>query len=118
METNDIRSLPELFEHIGKMKFFSILKPDKKSEGSYEAKIEFTGYTDLLCTVMDIIKVSVLALDTDEPYNSTLISHPEVNVRNLLELALQLIPLEEMEVLDELHREFLKQEKHELPRKP
>ncbi|ESU27083.1 hypothetical protein FLJC2902T_22610 [Flavobacterium limnosediminis JC2902] len=62
---------------------------------------------------MDILKVSVLALEADEPYDSTHIVDSSANVRNLLDIALQLVPLEEMQLLDEIHELYQENKQQE-----
>ena len=104
MKTEEMQSLTELHEYIKTRRFFTLLKPCEFREQSYNVPLLFSGHADVIFTVMDIIKVAILALEVDEPYDSNHIINSRINIRNLLEIALQLIPLEEMQLLDEIHQ--------------
>ena len=104
MKTNEMQSLTELHEYIKARRYFSLLKPCEHREQSFNVPLQFSGHADVIFTVMDIIKVAILALEADEPYDSNHIVNSKINIRNLLEIALQLIPMEEMQLLDEIHQ--------------
>ncbi|EJL62302.1 hypothetical protein PMI10_02952, partial [Flavobacterium sp. CF136] len=55
--------------------------------------------------VSDLLKVSIAALKNDTPDSSASVSG--INVLILLEIALQLLPDAEIEILDELHKLYL-----------
>lgn len=52
--------------------------------------------------VSDLLKASIILLNQDA--RSLSIIKDDVNVMTLLEIALQLLPEEEMELLDDLHQ--------------
>lgn len=74
------------------------------------AKVNVAEYTGLVYLVMDLLKAALLALETDEPYSSSEIRDPNTNIASLIDLAIQLMPLEEIELLDILHEYRLKNE--------
>ncbi|MGX7668929.1 hypothetical protein [Flavobacterium pedocola] len=104
MKENEIHSLTDLHKYIGNRRYFTLLKPCEHRKESYNVPLQFSGHADVIFTVMDIIKVAILALEADEPYDSNHIVNSRINIRNLLEIALQLIPMEEMQLLDEIHQ--------------
>lgn len=113
MKAQEIQSFKQLYQYINTHRYFTHLKPCEHRKQSYTAQLNFAGYADVIFTVMDILKVSVLALEADEPYGSTQIVDSKVNVRNLLEIALQLVPLEEMQLLDEIHERYQQNKQRE-----
>lgn len=113
MKTEEMQSLSELHEYIKARRFFALLKPCEFREQSFNVPLQFSGHADVIFTVMDIIKVAILALEVDEPYDSNHIVNSRINIRNLLEIALQLIPMEEMQLLDEIHQLHLQNKQQE-----
>lgn len=104
METNEIKKITELQELA--LAGFKTICPDKNRKGMYNTQIDVEGYLDLLFTIANLIKVSIMALDVDDPF-SKLIPNPPTNIKNLLEIALQLLPYEEAEFLDKSRELFL-----------
>ena len=70
------------------------------------AKVNVSGYSGLVFLVMDLLKAALLALESDS-YQSDEIRDPNSNIASLIDLALQLMPLEEIELLDILHAHHL-----------
>ncbi len=58
--------------------------------------------------VSDLLKASIILLNPDARGLSSFTKDNQVNVMTLLEIALQLLPEEEMELLDDLHQLSLK----------
>ncbi|WET03726.1 hypothetical protein [Flavobacterium sp. YJ01] len=58
--------------------------------------------------VSDLLKASIILLNPDAKGLSSFTKDDNVNVMTLLEIALQLLPEEEMELLDELCKLSLK----------
>lgn len=112
METNETKTLKELQELAEKG--FKTLRPAMHKKGLYNVEIDVEGYLDLLFTVANLIKVSIMALDTDEPFSNH-ISNPPTNITNMLEIALQLLPYEEAEFLDKSRELFLKENGTDIP---
>ena len=106
MDTANTETIMTLMQ---KANFFKTLKQDHKKDNLFTAEIQLSGYNDLILTISDLLKASILALDSEPPYVSGSIFSPEINVMTLLEIALQLLPLGEIELLDALHKLHLKQ---------
>jgi len=105
-----IGDIPDTIERLGRLAgmakdHFKLLKPDEDREGIYKVELTTKGYLDTAFMISNFLKVCILAMYTDE-HPGGLIPHPNHNVQEVLKYILELIPLEEMELLDEL-RELL-----------
>ncbi|CAM2899812.1 hypothetical protein [Flavobacterium frigoris] len=112
METNDIKTLKELHKLSGRS--FKTLRSNHHKKGLYSVDLVVEGYLDLLFTVANLIKVSILALDSDETCSSQ-VPDPPTNIKNMLEIALQLLPYEEAEFLDKSKELLLKENQDSIP---
>jgi hypothetical protein len=110
MKTEEKELLNSLFKHISKVSYFDKLKEVEGNQNHYTVAINTSSYNELNLMVCDILKVCILALDSESPHISSLIPNPEINILRLLELSLQLMP-NELELLDELHETHLKLKK-------
>jgi|GEM_PF-316942 len=82
-------------------KDFPTLKPCPFREGIYSVGVFTKSYQELSYMISDILKVCVLALETDA-YKHHTIPDPKSNIRQTLGYVLDLIPYEELELLDAL----------------
>jgi hypothetical protein len=80
-----------------------------KQEATWQITVNFSSYTSLYSTVSDLMKLCAVALLTEEPYVSPLVGNPNIDLANIMELALQLLPKAEPEFLDEV-RTLLREE--------
>ena len=106
MKTDPKESVTEFLDLMSKIKYFTKLKPDNKKSNLFKTELRIASYTELNLLVSDLLKVSIAALKSDAPDSSA--SASGINVLLLLEVALQLLPYAETELLDELHRLHLK----------
>lgn len=109
METDEKDSKTDLVQLVNRFKYFTKLKPDPKNEELFVMELKVSSYNEINSMLSDILKVSILALENDPPYVSRTIQNPEINVMGLLEIAVQLLPHGEMELLDEVHQFYLNQ---------
>lgn len=68
----------------------------------YKAEFRVNGVADILYDVAGMLKVCIAALDYGDSMEHKLIPQPQVNVQTTLEHILQLLPLEEIEMLEEI----------------
>lgn len=104
MKTEEIKDL----EYLRKLmtKYLNTLKtPNDKTE-FYTAEIKFLNYYELGCVITNMLKLCVLALDSETQKISDTIRNPSINVSLILEVVLQLFPVDEFELLSEIN-EFL-----------
>lgn len=91
---------------------FHVLKPCERRKGKLNFSLEIDGYVELHFLMLDIVKVSLAALDADNE-GVTDVKNPHNAVRGVLELLLQMVPLEEMQLLDKVHRMLLEADEKE-----
>ena len=108
MKAEHKESVTEFLDLMSKIKYFTKLKPDNKNSNLFKIELKIASYNELNLLVSDLLKVSIAALKSDAPNSSASVSG--INVLLLLEIALQLLPDAEIELLDELHRLYLKLE--------
>lgn len=104
METKEIKDL----EYLRKLmnRYLNTLKtPNDKTE-FYTAEIKLLNYGELGCVITNMLKLCILALDSEAPEISKTIKNPSINVALILEVVLQLFPVDEFELLSEIN-EFL-----------
>lgn len=108
MKAEHKESVTEILDLMSKIKYFTKLKPDNKNSNLFKTELKIASYSELNLLVSDLLKVSIVALKSDTPNSSASVSG--INVLLLLEIALQLLPDAEIEILDELHKLHLKLE--------
>ncbi|UPZ15906.1 hypothetical protein [Flavobacterium humidisoli] len=94
METQQ-KAVTELLEIMNKGNYFNKLKPNNDS---FSATLNVSCYSELNIMITALLKASITMLQSE---NST---KPFSDAMILVEMALQLLPNDEMELLDELHR--------------
>ncbi|WP_281866585.1 hypothetical protein [Flavobacterium sp. GSB-24] len=94
METQQ-KAVTELLEVMNKGNYFIKLKPNNDS---FSATLNVSCYSELNIMVTALLKASITMLQSE---NST---KPFSDAMILVELALQLLPNDEMELLDEVFR--------------
>ena len=105
-ETSTLKGLEVLAkEHL------QLLKKGTTHTGKFDiAQVQVAGYQELLFTLRSLINVCILALDNVAFSNSNPVVEPDVHIKTVLELAVQLIPFEEGEFLDKITELLLKKE--------
>ena len=105
METQHTEKVTEFLESMQRINKFKKLKPENNSNNSFSVNLKVSGYNELNLMVSSLLKASIILL-TDDARSQACFSFNEAdnNVMTLLEIALQLLPEDEMEVLDDLHK--------------
>lgn len=106
METQNTEQTAKFLEVLKKGKDFKKLKSDTANENFFSVKLNVSSYNELNMMVSDLLKASIILLNKEVRSMSVL--KDDVNVMTLLKIALQLLPDEEMELLDDLHQFHLK----------
>lgn len=108
MNTENLKAITALAEKLATAKEFNLLEPHPRREKWHTAKLNFRGFNDLTLTAIDIIKVCTSALygmednDDDRKYASAF------TIAEVLGLALELMPIEESQILDQCYELHLK----------
>lgn len=101
METQHKEQVAKFLELLKQGKDFKKLQPDN-TENSFNVQLKVSSYNELNLMVSDLLKAGIILLNDDA--RSMSILKDDVNVMTLLEIALQLLPEQEMELLDDLHK--------------
>lgn len=112
MEHYKIKEAIDFAEKIEKASQFNVFWERFRREG-FGVELIFSGYNDLILTIMDIMKVCMAALEAEEDILPSSMAVSHTNISCVLGIAYQLIPMEESIILDEcyvLHQK-LKQQK-------
>ena len=94
MKTAAIQTLEE-FKHFASY-HFKILQPAESIYDGYIREIKVSGYLDMMGLGVSLIKMCLHVVHTEE------LDNKEFDIGSVLELALQLFPRAEVEVLDEI----------------
>nr|WP_315241979.1 hypothetical protein [uncultured Flavobacterium sp.] len=108
MEIQHKEQVAEFLQSMYAAKKFKKLKPNNNSDNSFNVSLKVSGYNQLNLMVSDLLKASIFLLHHDMPSLPSHTVNTDINVMTLLEIALQLLPEEEMELLDELYKLNLK----------
>lgn len=106
METKQIKTLEDL-KAVAKESFV-VLKPNRHGKEKFTVSLEMNSHIELHWLMMDLIKVSIMALDAEQE-SMTKVKSPCGAIRGVLEILLQLVPLEEAELLDRIHELLLEE---------
>ncbi|WP_166919275.1 hypothetical protein [Flavobacterium poyangense] len=100
METNEIKNL----ENLRKLttQYFSTLNQTNNKTGGHITQIKLSDYNELGYTITNMLKLCVLALDQDRHQISEAENDSTINVALVLEIVLQLFPVDEFEFLSEI----------------
>ncbi|PBJ12206.1 hypothetical protein [Flavobacterium sp. ACN6] len=91
-----------LLELIKRGKYFTKLKQQNKMGNTFIIPLQISSYNELNMMVSDLLKASIILLNPDAKGLSSFTNNSDINVMTLIEIALQLLPEDEMELLDDL----------------
>ena len=98
METSETKKLENIKIIIGK--YFNPVNSDNDKTEFYTAQIKI-NYYELGCVITNMIKMCVFTLDHDGHIKSSTNKNP-VNVSLVLEMILEMFPLNEFDLLGEI----------------
>ena len=104
MKTDEI----EKIEAIRKLanRCLRTLKPAGNKSGLYTAEIRVSGYFELASIVRNLLKLCIVALDQDSAEIPKTIESQSIDIGLILGVALQLFPIDEFELLNEISTLF------------
>jgi hypothetical protein len=100
METDEIRKL----EKIGVLseRLLNTLKPAEDKRGMYNAEIRIYDYYELVSIIRNLMKLCIIAVDRDSAEVPPTIQNQNIDVGLILGVALQLFPIDEFELINEI----------------
>lgn len=101
MEINEIKDLENLKRLADG--YLNTLKPTNDKRGLYRAEIAVMNYSELGCIITNMLKLCILALNQEECKISETVKKSSIDVGLVLEVALQLFPNDEFELLSEIN---------------
>ncbi|MCD9576683.1 hypothetical protein [Flavobacterium soyae] len=101
METKETKNL-ENIKQIAEL-YFNTLKRVNDEKDIYTAEIKFLNYYELGSAIKNMLQLCILAVDHETHKISEIGKNQSINVGLILELVLQLFPLDELEFLDEIN---------------
>jgi hypothetical protein len=108
MEIQHIKEVTEFLESMNRINKFKKLKQENIGDNSFSVKLKVSCYNELNLMVSSLLKASIILLNDDARSQASFpFNEADSNVMNLLEIALQLLPEDEMELLDDLHKVYL-----------
>ncbi|QSB26475.1 hypothetical protein HAV12_019225 [Flavobacterium sp. CLA17] len=102
METNEIKKLENLRKLIAS--HFNTLKSVNDKSVAYKAQIKMLNYYELGCAITNMLKMCVLALNQEEHKISDINQNQAIDVAIILEMVLEMFPLDEFELLSEINQ--------------
>jgi hypothetical protein len=82
------------------------LKPAGDKKGLYRAEIKVFDYFELAAIIRTLIKLCIVAVDQDSAEIPSTIESQSIDVGLILGIALQLFPIDEFELLNEISTLF------------
>jgi len=101
MEAKEIKDLQYL-RKLMSQNLNTLKGPNDKTE-FYTAEIKLVNYFELGCVITNMLKLCILALDHEAPKISGTVKNPSINVALILEVVMQLFPVDEFELLSEIN---------------
>ncbi|KRD06488.1 hypothetical protein ASE21_20245 [Flavobacterium sp. Root901] len=100
---NDDR-IAEILQLMNKGKYFTKLKLEHKEDKSFTIPLKVSSYNELNLIVSDLLKASIVLMNKEARSFAVFHKDTDINVLTLLEIALQLLPEDEMVLVDDLHK--------------
>ncbi|MDN3671781.1 hypothetical protein QWY99_01700 [Flavobacterium branchiarum] len=88
-------------------RYFTTIKPLNGKMDSYTAEIKVLNYCELSSVITNMLKLCTLALDHETPEISNMPRDSSIDIALILKVVTQLLPLEEIEFLDEINKMFI-----------
>ena len=101
METDDIKKLETIKRLTSSC--LSTLKPVQNKSGIHSAEIKVYDYYELASVIRNLMKLCIVALDQDGAEVPDTINNQTIDVGLILGIALQLFPVDEFELLNEIN---------------
>ena len=100
METDEVEKL----ETIKRLTFSCLgtLRPVGNKSGIHSAEIKVYDYYELASVIRNLMKLCIVALDHDGAEVPNTINNKTIDVGLILGIALQLFPIDEFELLNEI----------------
>jgi len=100
METDEIKKIEEIKGLSERL--LTALKPADDKRGMYIAEIRVYDYYELASIITNLMKLCIIAVDQDSAEVPPTIQNQNIDVGLILGVALQLFPIDEFELINEI----------------
>jgi hypothetical protein len=114
METNKIKTTPELQELASTL--FTTITPDKRKKDLYTVSFTVCDYCHLMLVISDLMKLCVCVIEDESERGSDSKGNSKVNIAQILNIAIELLPIDEAAFLDKSRELFLKEDSNDVPK--
>jgi len=83
-------------------RLLNTLKPAQDKRGMYNAEIRICDYCELLSIIRNLMKLCIISLDNDSAEVPPTILNQNIDVGLILGVTLQLFPIDEFELINEI----------------
>jgi hypothetical protein len=104
MKTDEIEKMDEIRRIANRC--LRTLKPAGDKNGLYTAEIRVSNYFELAAIIRNLMKLCIVALDQDSAEIPRTIESQTIDIGQILGIALQLFPIDEFELLNEMDTFF------------
>lgn len=105
METDEIKKIEEIKRLSERL--LNTLKRAEDKRGMYNAKIRVYDYYELASIITNLMKLCIIAVNRDSAEVPPTVENQNIDVGLILGIALQLFPIDEFELLNEMTYLFL-----------
>jgi hypothetical protein len=113
MEINKIKAIPELQELANAL--FTTLTPDKLKKDLYTVSFTVYDYSHLMLIISDLMKLCVCVIEDESERNSCSNENSKINIAQILNILIELLPIDEAAFLDKSRKLFLKEKSNDIP---
>ncbi|MFB3386645.1 hypothetical protein [Flavobacterium sp. LAR06] len=100
MKTHEIKKIEEIKGLSQRL--LTALKPADDKQGMYIAEIRVYDYYELASIITNLMKLCIIAVDQDSAEVPPTIQNQNIDVGLILGVALQLFPIDEFELINEI----------------
>ena len=104
MESDKFKELTDFIKKLETAGGFNSLKPHQNINDLHKAELYFSGYNDLILTIIDIIKVCSSALHAMNDLENSPTAASVFNISEVLGIAIKLMPIEETKIIDDCYK--------------
>lgn len=111
MDADEIKKLETIKTLSSRL--LNTLKPVDDKRGMYSAKIRIYDYYELVSIIRNLMKLCIIALDQDSAEVPPTVENQSIDIGLILGIALQLFPVDEFELINEISYLYSKNDSQE-----
>jgi hypothetical protein len=112
MQTNNVKTKQELHELVSAL--FTTITPSQQKKDLYTVSFTVYDYSHLILIVSDLINLCVRAIEDESERGFGSKGNSKVNIAQILNIANELLPIDEAAFLDKSRELFLKENSNDI----